>query len=262
MIAREHPMCYEHLSYKKEDHVVIIDIIEHPGHQLEIPQLASELSYLCPELAMDDKVRVVTISLKQRGLSSEENIGGGKLKCDEAGIGQWSLSKAVAALEMPVVIAIDGYAIGPALELALACDIRITSEKSYFGMPQLSSGILPFDGGTQRMSRLVGKSKAIELILTGEVIDASEAYRIGLVNKVCRHKDPLSETLDIARKIAEKSPIATKYAKEAVCKGMDLTLEQGMRLEADLYYLIHTTMDRHEGITAFQEKRQAVFKGD
>jgi len=248
-------MIYENLSYQKKDHVVIITIAEQTGHHWQIPQLANELSYLCSTIATEKKVRVVTIHWKQREPSPGSGAGKGDMK-------YCSLSAAVAALNIPVIAVVDGYATGRALELVLACDIRIVSENSYFGLPHLSFGIIPSDGGTQRMSRLVGKSKAIELILTGEIINASEALKIGLVNRISRDQDPLTEAMEMAHKIASKSPIATKYAKEAVSKGMDLTLEQGMRLEADLYYLIHTTKDRHEGIKAFQEKRQAFFKGN
>jgi enoyl-CoA hydratase len=150
---------------------------------------------------------------------------------------------------------------GQGLELALACDIRIASETSYFGMPHIKSGLIPWDGGTQRLSRLVGRGKALEMILTGEIIDAQEALRIGLVHRVVPKKDLTEVTMKLAQEMASKGPIALRYTKEAVYKGMDMTLEQGLRLEADLYLLIHTSKDRSKGIQAFRAKRTPKFGG-
>jgi len=117
------------------------------------------------------------------------------------------------------------------------------------------------DGGTQRLPRLISKGKSLEMILTGDLIDAQEALRIGLVNKIVPSKELAAEVDQIAQKIREKAPIALRFAKEAVNKGLDLTLEQGLRLEADLYFLLHTTQDRTEGITAFRTKKAPRFQG-
>jgi enoyl-CoA hydratase/carnithine racemase len=128
-------------------------------------------------------------------------------------------------------------------------------------MDHILDGDIPWGGGTQRLSRLVGKAPAMEMILTGKMIDAHEAYRIGLVSKVVSSEELTTEATNIAQAIGSKGPIALRYAKEAICKGMDLRLDQGLRLEADLYFLLHTTQDRIEGIRAFQEKRKPNFKG-
>ena len=121
--------------------------------------------------------------------------------------------------------------------------------------------MIPWDGGTQRLSRLVGKGKAMEMILTGDMIDAQEALRIGLVNKIVRSQELLEVVMDMAHEMASKAPLALRYAKETVNKGMDLNLEQGLRLEADLYLLLHTTQDRTKGIKAFQERQEVQFEG-
>ena len=126
----------------------------------------------------------------------------------------------------------------------------------------MAAGAIPWDGGTQRLARLVGRSKALELMLTGEIIEGGEALAIGLVNRIVEDREPLDAVLELGLAISEKGPLAVRYAKEAVHKGMDLTLEQGLRLEADLYYLLHTTRDRIEGVSAFQEKRKARFEGE
>jgi enoyl-CoA hydratase/carnithine racemase len=168
----------------------------------------------------------------------------------------------IASLNQPVIAAIDGAAFGQGLELALACDIRICSDGARFAMNQIKSGGMPFDGGTQRLSRLIGRMKALEMILCERVVDAREAEEIGLVNRIVPQKALLPEALKLAEDLAAKGPIALRYAKEAVMKGMDMTLSQGLRLEADLYFLLHTTADRREGIEAFREKRPAKFEGE
>ena len=150
---------------------------------------------------------------------------------------------------------------GQGLELALICDIRIASHKAQLGFPQVGVGLIPTDGGTQRLPRIVGKAKALELILTAETISAEEALEIGLVNKVATGENLASEVEAMAKTIAGKGPIALRFAKEAVNKGLNLTLEQGLHLEADLYFILHTTADRTEGIKAFLQKRPPQFKG-
>ena len=172
-----------------------------------------------------------------------------------------SVAGAVAGLECPVIAAINGDALGQGLELALACDLRIAAETARLGLPQIISGLIPWDGGTQRLPLLVGRAKAMEMIYTGESISAGEAYRFGLINKVVLVGELPLVVADMARVMASSAPLALKYAKEAIDKGLELTLEQGLRLEADLYLLLQTTADRTEGIKAFRQKRQPRFKG-
>ena len=169
---------------------------------------------------------------------------------------------AVAAAEKPVLCAMDGEVSGLALEMALAADVRVAGEGSAFSMPQLLAGDVPSAGGTQRLSRLVGRAKALEMLLLGEKLSAPEAFQIGLVNRVAPAGVALGVARDIAAKIAAKAPIAVRYLKEAVLKGLDMPLEQGLRLEADLYFIIQTTRDRDEGLRAFAEKRPPRFRGE
>ena len=254
-------MFYETLSFQKEDHVMIINLLGRIKEQEKIDRFFDEFSEVCTEISSDKDVLVVIINWDVKNSLPEANMDKDVIGYRGHGIEFASLSEIVSGIDHPVIAAINGDAIGQALELVLACDIRVASEVSHFGLPYIIAGMIPWDGGTQRLPRLVGKGKAIEMILTGEIINAHEAHRIGLVNKIVPAKDLMTTVIDIAQEMASKGPIALKHAKEAILKGMDLTLEQGLRLEADLYFLLHTTSDRTEGIKAFQEKRHPQFKG-
>jgi len=164
-------------------------------------------------------------------------------------------------LGKPVIAAVNGFALGGGCELAMACNIRIASENAKFGQPEVNLGIIPGYGGTQRLPRLVGKGRALELILTGELIGADEAYRIGLVNKVVPLTELMSSAEKMANTILSKGPIAVKFAIEAVNHGLSGTLAEGLLLEARLFGLIASTEDKIEGTKAFIEKRKTEFKG-
>src|ERR671936_546363 len=161
----------------------------------------------------------------------------------------------------PIIAAINGFALGGGLELALACDIRIAAENAQLGLTEVNLAIIPGGGGTQRLPRLIGRGKALEMILTGTRIGAAEALRIGLVERVVPTGEALKAALEIARAIAAKAPVALRYAKEAVVKGLELPLADGLRLEGDLSTLLRTTEDRVEGAKAFLEKRAPRWTG-
>lgn len=172
-----------------------------------------------------------------------------------------SLFNAIDTFPKPVIAMINGYCLGGGCELALACDLRIASETASFGQPEINLGIIPGGGGTQRLTRLVGEGKAMELILTGEIIDAHTAYNIGLVNMVVPASDLEAKTMHIANRIAEKSPVALRMAKEAVKLASRSNLDEGLRREVDLFALCFSSEDKDEGVRAFLEKRKPVFKG-
>ena len=161
----------------------------------------------------------------------------------------------------PVIAAINGFALGGGCELALACHIRIASDKAQLGLPEVTLGIIPGYGGTQRMARLLGKGKALELILTGDRIKADEAERIGLVNKVVPAEELMNVAEEMARTIAKRGPLAVSAAIEAVMSGSDMPFEEGQFLEATLFGLLASTDDMKEGMKAFLEKRAANFTG-
>lgn len=254
-------MRYHVLSYHREDKVMEINLSDGGACYLNPVQTANELAELCSAISLDEELRVVVIRMEQAEPPSYLNLRLPPLPFDPQKASSLSWAEPVSKLEIPVIMAIDGYALGQALELALACDIRIASNESYFGLPHIDEGIIPWDGGTQRLSRLIGAGHALEMILTGNPVTGATALRIGLVNRLVDGGQLFSHGMDIARKMAAKGPIALRYTKEAVLKGMELTMEQALSLEADLYFLLHTSRDRTDGIKAFQEKRKAKFEG-
>jgi len=167
----------------------------------------------------------------------------------------------VERLPKPVVAAVNGYALGGGLELALACHIRIAAEGARFGLPEVKLGIIPGYGGTVRLPRLVGRGRALELILTGEMIDAAEAYRIGLVNRVVPRAEVRSAAEELVRRILANGPVAVGLALEAVDHGYDTAVEDALSFEAHLFGLLAATADMREGMQAFLEKRPPQFQG-
>ena len=161
----------------------------------------------------------------------------------------------------PVIAMINGFCLGGGCELALACDLRVAGEKARFGQPEINLGIIPGGGGTQRLTRLIGEGKAMEMILTGDMIDAPTALNFGLVNHVYPLAELEAKTMELANKIAEKAPIALQLCKEAVKFAAKSNLDEGLRREVDLFAICFSTEDKTEGISAFLEKRKPNFKG-
>ena len=256
-------MHYQTVSLQKVDHVMVVNLNDIVSDQPGMARLSDELTELCAEITWDEKVRVIVIT----GSGEKSFYLDAGLNRAVSGTGEeeemkfFSVAEPIARMDRPVIAAINGDAIGQGLEMALACDIRVASESSHFALTQIKAGLIPWDGGTQRLTRLVGRGKALEMILTGETIGAEEARRIGLVNQVVPSMELMAIVMKMVQEMASKGSIALRYTKEAVYQGMDLTLEQGLRLEADLYFLIHTTKDRAEGIKAFREKRVPKFEG-
>jgi enoyl-CoA hydratase len=243
-------MPHSTVSYTKKDHIGFITLNRPEAGNAVNPKMAEELEDVCLRINQDDDIYVVTLT-----------GAGDKAFCTGSESAGTGVASALAGIQKPVIASINGDALGAGFELALSADIRLSSDKARFGFPEVSRGLIPSDGGTQRLPRIVGRGKALELILSAEIIDAAEALRIGLVSKVVKGEDLAAETDALAKTVAAKAPIALRFIKEAINKGLDLTLEQGLRLEADLYFLIHTTADRTEGIKAFLEKRPPKFKG-
>jgi enoyl-CoA hydratase/carnithine racemase len=172
-----------------------------------------------------------------------------------------SVLNLIENLGKPVIACINGFALGGGCEIAMACTMRLASDNAKLGQPEVKLGIIPGYGGTQRLPRLVGKGLAMQMVLAGEMITAQEAHRIGLVNEVVAAPELVPRAEAIAHKIIANAPLAVQYAMEAVNKGMEMTLEEGLFLEATLFAVSCATEDKQEGTTAFLEKRQAQFKG-
>lgn len=168
--------------------------------------------------------------------------------------------KAIESLPIPTIAAINGYALGGGLELSMACDLRFASEKAVAGLPEVGLGVIPGFGGTQRMPRIIGESKAKEFLFTGENIDAQKAYDLGLFNRIFAPENLIEETMKYAQTILKKGPIAVRLAKSAVSEGMEMPLHQALAHEAELFALAFSTHDQKEGMAAFVEKRSAEFK--
>lgn len=167
----------------------------------------------------------------------------------------------IRKISKPIIAAVSGYCLGGGNELVMSCDIIIASETATFGQPEVNVGIMPGAGGTQRLTRAVGKYRSMEMILTGRSISAEEAFRIGLVNKIVPVESLMDEAKKIAREIASKPPISVRAAKEAIVRAQDTTLEVGLEFERRAFYLLFATEDGKEGMKAFLEKRKPVFKG-
>jgi enoyl-CoA hydratase len=229
-------------------------------------ELTAELSQLLDKIEDDDELRVLVIT----GAGDKAFVAGAdinELVDRDARLGRrvsrerQEIFSRIENLHVPVIGAVNGYALGGGLELALACSIRICSEKAQFGAPEVKLGIIPGDGGTQRLPRLVGQGRAMEMIITGDFIDAQEAYRIGLANKVFPPEKLMEKAMELAQKIASRPPLAVRYAKEAVNRSQEGDSASGFALESYLHALSCTTEDKKEGVAAFLEKRKGKFKG-
>jgi len=256
---------YETLLLERRGRVAIVTINRPDKRNALNIKTREEGAAILDELRADDSVGVVVFTGAGdkafiAGADIAEFAGRTAITQREVMMGR-SLFTAIDSFPKPVIAMINGYCLGGGCELALACDIRIASERASFGQPEINLGIIPGGGGTQRLTRLVGEGKAMELILTGDIIDANTAFAIGLVNHVVPADQLEAKTMELATRIADKGPIALRLAKESVKLASRSNLDEGLRREVDLFALCFSTEDKNEGVSAFLEKRKPSFKG-
>ncbi|MGV3642313.1 MAG: enoyl-CoA hydratase-related protein [Adhaeribacter sp.] len=227
------------------------------------PQLMAELRQALQELEEDEAVRVVVLTGNDKAFAAGADIKqmAGKSAVDMLLADQFRTWDQVYKFKKPLIAAVSGFALGGGCELAMSCDLIIASETAVFGQPEIKIGVLPGAGGTQRLTKALGKVKAMEMILTGKLLPAAEAEQRGLVNRVLPLELYLEEALRLAAEIARLSPIAVRLAKEAVLHSFETSLEQGLQYERKNFYLAFASDDQTEGMQAFIEKRNPDFKG-
>lgn len=257
-------MNYENIIYEKKDGIGYVTMNRPKALNALNTDVLAELDHVFREIDRDDEVRVAIITGEGRSFVAGADIAqmadlNGTEGRDMTIQGQ-HVMELIESINKPVIAAVNGFALGGGNELSMACDIRIASEKAKFGQPEVNLGIIPGYGGTQRLPRLVGKGMAKKLIYSAEMINAEEAYRIGLVDQVVPAEELMSTAENLAKTIMEKAPIAIKMAKVAINNGMQCDVKTGVQFEAESYTSTFVSEDRVEGMKAFVEKRPAEFK--
>lgn len=259
-------MTYENILLEKKGAIAYVTITRPAKLNALNMATMGELLTAFSEIKSDRDIRVAILT----GSGDKAFIAGadiGELSKNDAVMGKEYTHRGQSVLDLienlgkPVIAAINGFALGGGCELAMACTMRLTSENAKLGQPEVKLGIIPGYGGSQRLPRLVGKGLAMQLVLTGEMITAQEAHRIGLVNEITAAAELIPRAEAIATKIIANAPLAVQYAMEAVNHGMEMTLSEGLYLEAALFGVCCATEDKQEGTTAFLEKRPPNFKG-
>jgi len=252
---------YRLLEFREEHPVATLKLANAGSGNRIDAVLAAELREACRAVMDDEDIHLLILT----GSGEVFSVGRDTKQGDPAPGLDWmvqlQVASSLAALPIPVLVAVNGDALDHGLELALAGDLRVAATTARLGLTDLSRGVLPWDGGTQRLPRLVGQAWARDMILTSRVIDAHQALALGLVNRVVEADQLMAEVRQLADTILMGGPIAARYAKEALRKGMDLSLGQGLGLEADLNVILQSTADRAEGIQSFLQKRQPKFTG-
>lgn len=259
-------MQFNNLLVQKENNLAILTINRPAALNALNADTLHELGQAIQMLTEDQEVKVIILT----GAGEKAFVAGADIafmqQLDPIAARQFALTgqmvfNQIESCPKPVIAAINGYALGGGCELAMACDIRIASEKAKFGQPEVNLGVIPGFAGTQRLARLVGKGKAKELIFTGDMIDAQEAYQIGLINQIVPHDQLMDQTKKMGLKIASKAVVAVQLAKRAINEGLEMPLEQANYHEANYFGLCFATNDQKEGMAAFLAKRPPQFQG-
>ncbi len=255
----------EHLivNDQYEPHVALIQINRPKELNALNPQLMQELQETLQRMDANDKVRAIIITGNEQAFAAGADI---KQMADKSALemvvaDQFSTWDRIRKTKKPVIAAVSGFCLGGGCELAMTCDMIIASETARFGQPEIKIGVMPGAGGTQRLTRAIGKAKAMEMVLTGKFISADEALSLRLINKVVPVEMYLREAAKVAGEIAQMSPIATQLAKEAVNRAFETHLDEGLQFERKNFYLCFSSEDQKEGMKAFIEKRKPEYRG-
>jgi enoyl-CoA hydratase len=257
-------MEYESIKFETEDSIAIITLNRPKAMNAIGESLIKDFNDVVPKIESDDNIRAVIITGGKEIFAAGADIK--FLNSLDSPVDTYNMcradfpTKTVYHMDKPTIAAVGGLALGGGCELALACDIRIAADNARMGLPEVGIGVIPGGGGTQWLSRLVGTAKATELILLGDTVDAQEALRIGLVNKVVPADTLFDEAKKMAKKIASKPGMAVKYSKLAIKYGYEMDIEKALNMEAQYIGLIFATEDKSEGLSSFIEKRKPVFK--
>lgn len=256
-------MAYETLLVDQEDGTCVIRLNRPEALNALNGKLMGELVTALQAADADDQVRVIVLTGSEKAFAAGADVKemADKTYTDVMFSNLYGTEvDATAAIRKPIIAAVSGYCLGGGCELAMMCDFILAADTVKFGQPEINLGIIPGMGGTQRLTRLVGKSKAMDMNLTGRFMEAAEAERCGLVSRVFPAKDLMTETLRVAQKIAEKSRISTLMVKESVNRALEVSLHEGLIFERKLFHATFGTHDQKEGMSAFIEKRQPQFR--
>lgn len=256
-------MEYIIVTEQYEPHIAVVQLNRPKDLNALNTQLMQELRDALQTLDRNNEVRVVIITGNDQAFAAGADIKqmADKSAIDMLTIDQFSTWDQIRRTKKPVIAAVSGFCLGGGCELAMTCDMIIASESAKFGQPEIKIGVMPGAGGTQRLTRAVGKAKAMELVLTGRFISAEESLRLGLVNKVVPVEMYLREALTLAAEIAQMSPISVQLAKEAINRAFETSLDEGLQFERKNFYLCFSSEDQKEGMAAFIEKRKAKYEG-
>jgi len=251
------------LQSSQDGNVVLLRLNRPEARNALSPELMEELASELERLEPDPEVRCVVIAGSDKVFAAGADIKAMSERTFAEALRHPAASfwRRLAAIKTPMIAAVSGYALGGGCELALACDMIVAAEGATFGQPEINLGIIPGGGGTQRLARVLGKQRAMELVLTGERFDAAAALELGLVNRVVEGDGWLDEAMALAATVAERPPIAARLGKQAVIAAEETALTAGLENERRLYELAMATEDRVEGMTAFLEKREPKFEG-
>lgn len=259
-------MSFQYIIYEKSEGIATITLNRPDALNAWSQELEREFLTAMEDARKDESVKVVVITgAGEKAFSAGADIKAMKgmtaLKARALSQMGYRICNAVESLEKPVIAALNGYALGGGMEVSMACDFRIASDKARMGQTEINIGLIPGWGGTQRLTRLVGKAKAKELVYTGKIIDANTAFQWGLVNKVVPAGELMAAVKEFAQELAGKAPVAIKVAKSLIDRGADVDLESALAMEREGFGVVGSSEDLQEGVSAFTEKRKPTWKG-